>query len=141
MAPDGQFLTCRLPSGRLLRYFRPSVHEEYGRQNLHYWAAASEKAIKTDCNGKLGWFKSWGGKLVENVVQAIARDIMCCGMVTLDGLGYRLVLHTHDEIVAEVPEKYNPKAEEFAKMMCVLPKWADGLPLKAEGFVAARYRK
>ena len=141
MAPDGQFLTCRLPSGRMLRYFRPSVHVEYERQVLHYWAATSEKAIKTDCNGKLGWFKSWGGKLVENVVQAIARDIMCCGMVTLAGLGYKIVLHTHDEIVAEVPEKYNPKAEEFAKQMCILPGWATGLPIAAKGFVAQRYRK
>jgi DNA polymerase len=138
-----EFLVCKLPSGRHLRYFRPSVKPiitPYGeKQEIHYW-----------CNGlggKLEENKTYGGSLVENITQAVARDIMAHGMINAESAGFPVILTVHDELVTEIPDlKEGPEWQEaelgaLVKAMCALPKWANGLPIAAEGWVGKRYRK
>jgi DNA polymerase len=83
---------------------------------------------------------TYSGKLVENAAQAVARDVMAQALIGLDAWGYETVLTVHDEIVAESTERVGT-AEHFSELMTVLPDWADGLPLVAEGFEDRRYRK
>lgn len=85
--------------------------------------------------------KTYGGKLVENVVQAISRDILVSGMWNASLMGYDIVLSVHDEIVSETPDNAEYTAEELCSLMAEVPFWANGLPLKAEGYEALRYRK
>ena len=130
-----EFLVCRLPSGRHLRYFRPRIHAyihpEYGeREEIRYWSAG--------LGGALAEQKTYGGSLVENVVQAVARDLMVAGMLAAETPKYAIVLTCHDEILAETA---HGNLEDFIALMCTLPPWAERCPVAAEGFVARRYRK
>lgn len=143
-----EFLVCKLPSGRHLRYFRPSVkaiETPYGeKQEIHFWCAGM--------NGRLEENKTYGGSLVENITQATARDVMANGMLNAEAAGFPVIMHAHDEIVAEVRDSsggHGPwddrtekeKLEGLVKAMCTLPPWAAGLPIAAEGWVGKRYRK
>lgn len=132
-----EFLVCRLPSGRHLRYFRPAikgyVHPLYGdREEVRYWAGGLK--------GTLEEFGTYGGALTENVVQAVARDIMANGQLEAEKDGFGIVLHSHDELVSEAGETPGV-LEKLIEAMCRLPQWAQGCPIAAEGFVAGRYRK
>ena len=82
----------------------------------------------------------YGGLLAENCTQAIARDLLAEAIIRCEDAGYPIVLHVHDELVAEVP-KGERSIGEFEKLMAVSPDWAEGCPVKAEGFVCDRYRK
>jgi DNA polymerase len=84
---------------------------------------------------------TYGGKLVENVTQAAARDVLADGMVAAEAAGYLVVQHTHDELVSETPDTGDYTAEGLAHLMCTNSPWADGLPLAAAGFETYRYRK
>lgn len=154
MSRDGLFLMCRLPSGRLLRYFRPHVKAEETakgeRDVLYYWTAADERAIKTECNGMLGLYRTWGGELVENYVQASARDVMVEGMLAAEAAGYQMVMTVYDELLAEVPDpafssvllgQSESVVRHFEKLMCPDLVWNKGCPLAAEGWIGRRYRK
>ena len=81
---------------------------------------------------------TYGGLLTENVVQAICRDIQAEAMVRLDKAGFALVLHVHDETVAEVAHASD--LERMINIMTTTPSWAPGVPLAAEGYVDTRYR-
>lgn len=133
---QGRFLTCALPSGRRLRYYRPSlktIDTPYGeKEEIHYWAAG--------LNGAIEEYKTYGGSLVENITQAVARDLMANGMLQCEGGGYKVILTVHDELVAEVDEGFG-SVDEFIKLMCLLPAWADGCPVAAEGWRGKRYKK
>lgn len=134
----GGVLWCRLPSGRLLSYVRPSIEMKrtpWGEMKpaLHYWAVDSvtRKWVKQD---------TYGGALCENIAQAIARDLMAEGMLRLEATGLPVVLTVHDEIVVE-PLASVSSAKEVDDILSVVPPWASGLPLKAEGWEGDRYRK
>ena len=81
-----------------------------------------------------------GGLLAENVTQATARDLLVNGMFALEAAGYQIVMHVHDELIAEVPEDFG-SVGEFEKLMCTPPEWGNSIPLKAEGWRGKRYKK
>lgn len=129
---SGGMLGIRLPSGRVLIYLRPELRKRAGQKKseLRY---VSPYGLPE---------KLYGGKLGENVTQAVARDILAYAMVKVDKAGFDIVLHVHDEIVAEqdIGEE-RLTFELLQETMCKKPAWATGLPLTTEGFVARRYRK
>ena len=132
-----EFLVCKLPSGRHLRYFRPSlksIETPYGeKEEIHYWCAG--------LGGKLEENKTYGGSLVENIVQGTARDIMANGMLRAEEAGFPVILTVHDELVTEVKENGGKTVDGLVKAMCSLPPWAAGCPIAAEGWMGKRYRK
>lgn len=134
-------LYCTLLSGRQLTYHRiltsPSMRRP-GQLEISYEGWNSNPK-----NGPIGWIrmKTYGGKLVENIVQATARDILAHAIINLEAAGYPVVLHVHDEIASEVPEDFG-SVEEFEKIMSTMPAWAAGWPVKASGgWRGKRYRK
>lgn len=134
-------LYCTLPSGRHIVYHNPKLTPSTRRQDTY---AISFEGWNTNPKyGVIGWVRmeTYGGKLTENVVQGVARDILAHAIVSLEKAGYPIVLHVHDEIVAEIPEGFG-SIEEFEKIMSTLPAWASGWPIKAQGgWRAKRYRK
>jgi DNA polymerase len=85
--------------------------------------------------------KTYGGKLSENVTQAVARDVLAASMPKIEAAGYQIVLTVHDEIIAEAPDHEEFNADHLAGLMATNPTWAKNLPLAAAGFEAYRYRK
>jgi len=126
----GDFLFAKLPSGRRLAYFHPRI--EAGR--LTYWATDSR------LGGRWGKVETYGGKLAENVTQAVARDLLAEAMLRLENHGYNVVASIHDEIICELPHGVG-SLENMEEFMTELPSWAEGLPMAAEGFECERYRK
>lgn len=133
---DGQvnFLTITLPSGRKLFYVSPFLKDnQFGREALWYWGLNQE-------NKKWEPDSTYGGKLVENVVQAIARDCLAITLQRLAAYGYRTVFHVHDEVILETPEGEG-SLEQVCDIMRQPIPWALGLPLKGDGFECGYYRK
>ena len=128
---DGAWLRIRLPSGRYLCYLQPRVEE--GDQITYMGVNQYTR--------RWGRIKTYGGKLVENIVQAIARDVLGHNMPAIDDAGYEIVLSVHDELLSETPDSDDYSHEELAEMMSTNPPWALGLPLSAAGFETTRYRK
>lgn len=132
---EDQWFCIKLPVGRCLRYFRPKVVpvEKFGEPAL-------QLQFKTEFRGRLVTESTYGGKLVENIVQATARDILVEGMYQAEQHGYRVIGTVHDEILTEqLPDEGS--IHELEKIVCQLPSWANGLPISAEGFESYRYRK
>lgn len=140
------FLKCRLPSGRDLAYYAPKIEErdtKVGRKHqLGYHALNSQTNV-------FGPVWTYGGKLTENIVQAVARDIMATAKLKLEKESFEILLSTHDEIIAQAtPHGFmitdydvEDSLERMIRIMCTLPDWADGCPITAEGWVGDRYRK
>lgn len=131
----GNWLQCKLPSGRVLWYRRPALERDELRSKdaITYW----------ELNGYTRqWAKerSWGGKLFENAIQATARDLLAASMLKLEAAGYPLVLTCHDENISEIPKGFGSE-EEYVQIMINKPDWAKGLPVKAEGWRGPRYAK
>lgn len=133
---EGETLTITLPSGRKLRYFNAKITE--GR--------FGQPAIKYEGNQPItnvwGFVQSYGGKIVENVVQAFSRDLLAEKMIILDNMGFNIVMHIHDEIVVEeLDERAEEALETMEQVMGEPISWAPNLPLKAEGFITKYYKK
>lgn len=132
---DGEYLMIRLPSGRDLFYYRPRTGEnEFGKAAV-FFSGVDQKTKKW------GELSTYGGKLTENIVQAVARDLLCSAMMNLYRAGYTINFHIHDEVILEVPEHSEKNLEEAIRLMCTLPAWAEGLPLNAAGFEGHYYMK
>lgn len=134
MGRQGQFFCIQLPSKRLLTYADPEIRiNQFGKRALSHMHV-HPKTKK--------WVRNitYGGALVENIVQGIARDIMAHAMLQAEAQGYRIVATVHDEIVAEVPKSFG-SIEEFERILCDIPPWAQGCPITAEGWRGKRYRK
>ncbi len=139
MLQDVLYIT--LPSGRKLTYHSPRLEPSTRRPGTY---SLSYEGWNTNPKyGAPGWVRkeTYGGKLVENITQAVARDILANAIVNLEASGFPVVLHVHDEIVSEVPE--NTKTlEEFERIMSTMPEWCDKWPVVAKGgWVGKRYCK
>lgn len=126
-------LFIRLPSGRELAYAKPRIEaNRFGGESVTYEGLGMTK--------KWERIETFGGKLVENITQATARDLLVCAMKGLRDKGFHIVMHVHDEIVLEVPYGVS-SVEEICSIMAENPPWAKGLPLKADGYECEFYRK
>ena len=124
------FLFVRLPSGHRLAYVKPRIEkDEHGRENITYEGTGQTK--------KWERIRTFGGKQVENIVQAIARDILCFAMRNLSD--YCIVMHIHDEVVIEALSSVS--VQEITEKMSNTPPWAEGLVLNADGYECGFYRK
>lgn len=125
---EAGILFIRLPSGRRLAYPRPTIEKnKFDRDAIHFDGARSRES-------------TYGGKLVENIVQATARDCLAESLIRLDDAGYEIVFHVHDEAVIEA-EKGMGSLKEVEDIMGQPLEWAPGLPLGAEGFETHYYMK
>lgn len=126
-------LFIRLPSGRRLSYIKPRIGtNRFGGDSITYMGISASK--------KWERLETFGGKLVENIVQAIARDLLASAMMNVANAGYDIVFHVHDEIIAEVPDGKG-SVDEMRMLMSINPDWADGIPLSADGYECEYYRK
>lgn len=127
-------LFVQLPSGRRLAYQRPTLREGAFGMELVY-----EEVVRTKAAG-WGKEKTYGGKLVENITQAVARDCLMHALLRVTKAGYKVVMHVHDELVLEAPEGFG-SLEEVERIMAEPLPWAPGLPLGADGFESKYYKK
>ncbi|PTL86202.1 MAG: DNA polymerase [Candidatus Liberibacter europaeus] len=111
------------------------------QRNLVYVDVKNDRSYLNSATSQLMRERTYGGKLTENIVQAVSRDILAQGMINATQAGYPIVLTVHDEIVCEVPDTSEYNAQTLCELMTQNPIWAKGLPLKAEGYEAKRYRK
>ncbi|EOS73110.1 hypothetical protein C819_03834 [Lachnospiraceae bacterium 10-1] len=126
-------LFITLPSGRKLSYVKPRMAvNRFGRDGLTYEGISENK--------KWSRIETYGPKLVENIVQGTARDLLAEAMLRVEKKGYPIVMHCHDEIIAEVPEG-SGSVDEMCEVMAVQPEWAEGLPLRADGYSCSFYQK
>ncbi|MBQ3426614.1 MAG: DNA polymerase [Clostridia bacterium] len=130
---ENGILFIRLPGGRRLSYVKPDIGtNRFGGDSITYMGISRTK--------KWERLETFGGKLTENIVQAIARDLLANAMQNVTRAGYNIVFHVHDEIIAEMPEGKG-SVEEMCRLMSKNPEWSDGLPLNADGYECEYYRK
>ena len=126
-------LFITLPSGRKLCYVKPRIQtNRFGGDGLTYEGVGEGK--------KWTRIETFGGKLTENIVQATARDLLAEAMLRLRDAGLEIVMHVHDEAVLEVPIGHSG-VDEVCALMAEAPAWADGLPLRADGYECRFYQK
>ena len=134
---DGKVMTIELPSGRKLYYQQPLIiKNKWGRDAVAYMGQDSQTK-------KWKRLDTYGGKLTENIVQAISRDLLAVSMMRLDAKGFDIVLHVHDEAVAEIldDDQSEAKLEEMCQIMGEPVSWAPGLILTADGYLTKYYKK
>lgn len=128
---ESGIMFIRLPSGRRLAYVKPKLGE-----NRFGGTSITHEGITT--GRKWGQLETYGGKLTENIVQAVARDLLTYAMHQVAEAGHRIVMHVHDEIVVETA---TATVDEICKLMSTAPDWAAGLPLEADGYACDFYMK
>ena len=126
---DADALRCRLPSGRVLSYWGARLDN---RRNICFMGQDQTTRKWTEMD-------TWGGKLVENIVQAYARDCLAVAMLRLNEAGYKITFHVHDEIIAEAPD--GSRWEDMAEIMGRPIEWAPGLLLRGDGYETKFYMK
>lgn len=141
LSGDGSrtFLQAILPSGRRLFYAEPKIAENrFGRPSICHMGQGKDTK-------KWGACETYGGKLVENITQAVARDCLAQAIGRLEAQGWHVVFHVHDEVIVEVPEASHPNREAaltaVSDIMRAPIDWAPGLPLDADGWTGAYYTK
>ncbi len=129
---ESGFLIATLPSGRSLFYAKPRImRNEYDRDSLTYEGVGTSKRWER--------IESYGPKIVENLIQALCRDLLAEAMQRLSDAGYKIVMHVHDEVVLETP--LDADVETACQIMSETPSWAQGLVLNAAGYECAFYQK
>ena len=127
---ESGFLFIELPSGRRLAYVKPKIGEnKFGGESVTYMGVGEQK--------KWERIVSYGPKFVENIIQGIARDILLHAMMNLRD--YRIVAHVHDEVIIEATDDIT--VDEIVQKMCITPRWARGLTLRADGYECEFYMK
>lgn len=133
------FLYCELPSGRRLAYNEPRV-----KSTMMPWGKMKDVLSYMGVDGYTHQWRRqpvYGGLLVENIVQAISRDLMAHGMMCAEATGvYKMVLSVHDELIAEAKAGAG-SVREFEQLMSTIPDWGAGCPVEAEGWTGTRYHK
>ncbi|MDR6938680.1 DNA polymerase [Arcanobacterium hippocoleae] len=128
---EAGMLFVELPSGRRLSYVQPGLGEnQFGGTSITYTGLTTAR--------KWARLETYGGKLTENIVQAIARDILVHAMHQVAAAGHKIVMHIHDEIIIETR---TATIQEICGLMTSPPDWAGGLPLAADGYECDYYRK
>lgn len=131
---DLDFMTIRLPNGRKLYYAKPHMGvNRFGRPAICYYGMNQQTK-------KWETVETYGGKLVENITQAVARDCLAETVERLEAAGYPVVFHIHDEVVIDARPGRN-KLEDVVEIMRQVPSWAPGLPLNADGWVNPFFKK
>lgn len=138
---NGEFMAIQLPSGRKLFYYGPKFKDKkIGCSTMPTRVLCYQGVVQE--TKQWGEIDTYGGKLTENIVQAISRDLLGNSMLNLEANDYHPVCHIHDEVLCEVPEE-NAQAyyEEMASIMGTPPEWASDLPLRADGYTTPFYLK
>jgi DNA polymerase len=133
----GRWLYCQLPSGRRLAYYNPIIKTEetaWGMKEGLTYMASHPKTKKWERE------RTYGGKMAENVTQAVAADVLRESMLRVESKGYSIILTVHDENITEDDVDFGD-LKEFETLMSVVPKWATGLPIKVESYEDERYKK
>lgn len=127
------FLTVQLPSGRKLFYPKPFLQEnQFGKMAIHYYTVGQQTR-------KWEVASTYGGKMTENIVQAIARDCLAETLKSIDRMGLQVVFHVHDEVIIDAPASIT--VDEICDLMAEPIPWAPGLILKGAGFESDYYMK
>lgn len=133
-AHDLDYMTIQLPSGRKLYYAQPCMGlNRYGKPSMQYMGM-------NQTTKKWQAVETYGGKLAENITQAVARDCLFYAMENLEAAGFRIVFDIHDEVVIETPSD-QADLDRVVQIMSVPAPWAQGLPLNADGWVGDYFRK
>ena len=136
-------LYCRLPSGRNLTYHKPRLFAANKPWGAPYTLISYMGWNSDPKKGGIGWtlLETYGGKLAENVVQALARDVQVFGMRNVERAGYPIVHHCHDETTAEIVHGFG-SLEEYERLLSTMPDFAAGWPIRATGgWIGRNYRK
>ncbi|ELT9219103.1 DNA polymerase I [Salmonella enterica] len=149
----GWWLKLEMPSGRILSYPGIGISVEKQVEGPDDWGLSDAVHHNVTYRERIRYMgvnqttRQWGkqytysGKLCENLCQAFCRDLLAAALVRVEEAGWPIVLHVHDEIVCEVPNTEEYDAEKLEHLMCILPEWAGGFPLAAEGQELKRYAK
>jgi len=130
-----KILFIKLPGGRKLAYYDARIEPNAKGSDQITYAGVNQE---TKAWGRL---ETYGGKLVENIVQAAARDCLAVAMMRVDAAGYNIVMHIHDEMVVDVPNTDTEAAKTITDIMGQDIKWAPGLPLRGDTYETEYYRK
>lgn len=134
----GDFLYAKLPSGRKIAYHHPHLSRKktpWGEMRPVLCFYGVDSMTKQYCRQH-----TYGGKLVENITQAVARDFMAEAMLRIEDAGYPIIMSVHDELVAEPDEDFG-SLEDFERLMTILPAWGKFCPIAAEGWEGKRFKK
>ncbi len=138
---DGKFMTIKLPSGRQLFYYGPKFKDKkIGRSTMPTRVLCYQGVVQE--TKQWGEIDTYGGKLTENIVQAIARDLLGNSMLNMQEEDFEIAMHVHDEAIAEIPiENAKEHYNNMIKAMEKVPHWASDFPLKADGYITPFYLK
>lgn len=131
---EGGNLFARLPNGRRLCYYGARLKADDKGLRIYYMGVNQETK-------QWGLAETYGGKLVENVVQATARDCLAEAMTRVAAMGYQIVMHVHDEMIVDVPKEDTDALQRINAAMGAPIDWAPGLPLKGDGYECDFYKK